>query len=335
MKKLNFKKTLFFFIKLIIVIIAWYFVYYKLKTDGNFSGLIQTLSSIFKTKYLGFLILLFLMLLNWLLETIKWKYLIAKIEKIKLYKALLYVWAGVSIGSITPNRVGEFIGRVLFLKPENREKASSLTLFADLAQLLITIIFGSFALIILFNKQFAELNYIFHKNLIYVFIIISLIISVGVYLYINIIVQYLKNKKTKFKYISKFYDLPNISPKDRLYLFILSLLRYFVFSFQYFVALKIFGLEISFFSSFLASSAMFLAAHLIPNIATAEAGVRISFAIIFFGLFTNQIHLLSFISILIYFINIAIPIIIGGIFLIIHRKQTKKNEKKMKKFVFY
>ena len=80
---------------------------------------------------------------------------------------------------------------------------------------------------------------------------------------------------------------------------------------------------------------MFLAAHLIPNIATAEAGVRISFAIIFFGLFTNQIHLLSFISILIYFINIAIPIIIGGIFLIIHRKQTKKNEKKMKKFVFY
>ncbi len=325
MKKLNFKKALFFSIKLTIVIIAWYFVYYKLKNSGRFFDFIKFIGSIFKSNYFGIISLLLLMLLNWLLETIKWKYLIVKIEKIKLYKAILYVWAGVCIGSITPNRIGEFIGRVLFLKPENREKASSLTLFADLAQLLITIIFGSFALIILFNKQFAELNYIFHKNLIYVFIIISLIISVGVYLYINIIVQYLKNKKTKFKYISKFYDLPNISPKDRLYLFILSLLRYFVFSFQYFVALKIFGLEISFFSSFLASSAMFLAAHLIPNIAIAEAGVRISFAIIFFSLFTNQIQLISSVSILIYFINIVIPTIIGGIFLIIHRKQAKKK----------
>lgn len=325
MKKLNFKKALFFSIKLIIVIIAWYFVYYKLKNSGSFSDFLKVIGRVFKSNYFGIISLLLLMLLNWLLETIKWKYLIVKIEKIKLYKAILYVWAGVCIGSITPNRIGEFIGRVLFLKPENREKASSLTLFADLAQLLITIIFGSFALIILFNKQFAELNYIFHKNLIYVFIIISLIISVGVYLYINIIVQYLKNKKTKFKYISKFYDLPNISPKDRLYLFILSLLRYFVFSFQYFVALKIFGLEISFFSSFLASSAMFLAAHLIPNIAIAEAGVRISFAIIFFSLFTNQIQLISSVSILIYFINIVIPTIIGGIFLIIHRKQAKKK----------
>lgn len=325
MKKLNFKKALFFSIKLIIVIIAWYFVYYKLKNSGSFSDFLKVIGRVFKTNYFGIISLLLLMLFNWLLETIKWKYLIVKIEKIKLYKAILYVWAGVCIGSITPNRIGEFIGRVLFLKPENREKASSLTLFVDLAQLIITIIFGSFALLVLFNKQFVGEGNIFHKNLIYIFIIISLIISLGIYLCINRVILFLKNRKIRFNFLSKFFDLPNIYIKDRLYLLLLSLLRYFVFSFQYFVALRIFGLEISFFSSFLASSAMFLAAHLIPNIAIAEAGVRISFAIIFFGLFTNQIHLISSISILIYLINIAVPIIIGGIFLILHRKQVKKK----------
>ena len=320
MKKLNLKKLLIFIIKLIIVIASWVFVFFKIKNSSDLPELLKLFSELDFKQISAFIFLLFLMLANWFLESEKWRFIISKIEKLSSKTALIYVWIGVSVGTITPNRIGEFVGRVMFLKAENRKKATSLTLISDLSQLLITIFFGSISIILLlpyFDKS-SEFN--FNKNIIYLFIAVSLILSFAVFFSINKIIKYLKNRSFESNWFSKFYDLPDISFGDKLVLFSLSLLRFLVFSFQYFLIFKIFGVEISFFHCFIASSAMFFASHLFPNIALAEAGLRISFAILFFGIFTDKISIISISSLLVYIINIIIPILIGGINLLYRRK---------------
>ena len=60
---------------------------------------------------------------------------------------------GVTVGTITPNRVGEFAGRILFVEKENRTKASYLTIFGDTAQFCSTLIFGIIGLLLIGNTH--------------------------------------------------------------------------------------------------------------------------------------------------------------------------------------
>ena len=84
------------------------------------------------------------MLINWSFEAIKWKILIEKIQKIKFLTSLKAVMAGITVSAFTPNRVGEFGGRIFFLESQNRTKAIVLTFLGNVAQLLVTIVVGAF-----------------------------------------------------------------------------------------------------------------------------------------------------------------------------------------------
>ena len=60
------------------------------------------------------------MVLNWTVESVKWRVLMRPVERIDAWRAFLGTIAGTSLALVTPNRTGEFIGRVLFLRPEAR-----------------------------------------------------------------------------------------------------------------------------------------------------------------------------------------------------------------------
>src|SRR5690606_33009374 len=91
----------------------------------------------------------FLMLLNWSLETFKWKLAVSKVQQVDFFTAFRAVLSGVSFSVTTPNRVGEYLGRVLYMKEGNRLKAISLTITGSISQLIITLIMGFTGLIIL------------------------------------------------------------------------------------------------------------------------------------------------------------------------------------------
>lgn len=84
----------------------------------------------------------FLMCLNWSIEALKWRLLMQGIERIGTIQAFVATLAGTSIGLITPNRIGEFVGRVLFLKPENRIAGSFASAVGSIAQFIVTLVLG-------------------------------------------------------------------------------------------------------------------------------------------------------------------------------------------------
>ncbi len=85
--------------------------------------------------------------LNWGIEARKWQLLIKRLESLSFFRSIQAIFAGVALSITTPNRIGEYGGRFLFLQEGNRLRSVSLTLVGSLAQLIITFIMGAWGLI--------------------------------------------------------------------------------------------------------------------------------------------------------------------------------------------
>ena len=89
----------------------------------------------------------FLMPLNWAVETYKWTKFTNDFEPIGFFKAYRAIFSGVLFSVFTPNRIGEYGGRILWLKPENQWKGVIATILSSFCQILITLSFGIIGLL--------------------------------------------------------------------------------------------------------------------------------------------------------------------------------------------
>lgn len=314
------KKTISVLIKLTIIAISWAYVINKLYNSPEISNFKYNFTENSIKNFHLLIVIVILMFLNWSLETIKWQYLISRIEKFSFYKAFKAVWAGVTVGTATPNRIGEFGGRIIFLKPENRRKAVVLTLFGDLSQMIITLVAGIAGLVLLSKLYFPKNHLLGNQNiLLFSVATLLIILCLAIYFNINSILIKFSNVKVLSKWLKKYTPDNAISLTDKSFSLFLSFLRYMVFCFQFYLALQFFNINIGIIQSFAAISAMYLAIHTIPTYIFVEIGIRLSFAIIFIGMFTNETIAISFASLLVYLVNIVVPIIFGSIFLLKQR----------------
>jgi hypothetical protein len=105
------------------------------------------------------------------------------------------------------------------------------------------------------------------------------------------------------------------SKNDFIKAFGLSVLRYLVFSFQYFLVLKIGGIQSSF-SILLALIAItFFVTSAIPTFALSEIAVRGATALYFFHFISNDNVAIISSSVILWIINLALPAIIGLMFI--------------------
>ena len=93
------------------------------------------------------LAVILLMFVNWSIESLKWKVLLSHLFTIKFTQALKSVFSGVAFTMVTPNRMGEFIGRVFYVPDGSRIRAAALTLVGSASQLIITLLGGAIGLL--------------------------------------------------------------------------------------------------------------------------------------------------------------------------------------------
>ena len=89
------------------------------------------------------------MFVNWSLEALKWKISVQSVQPVSFFRSLKAIFSGVSFSVTTPNRTGEYFGRVLYMDEGNRLRVISLTILGSISQLLVTIFFGLLGLLIL------------------------------------------------------------------------------------------------------------------------------------------------------------------------------------------
>lgn len=316
------RKTLDIVIQLSIAILSLSYIFYRLYSLP-FYQVNEFFNSVLASKNVGFicLLLVLLMIINWGIESFKWKLLINQSEEINLRKAFQAILGGLAVSVFTPNRVGEFVGRVFILKKTNPSKAILLTIVGSFGQLLITIVLGTGAFVI-FASQF--LSALVHKPLIIHGISILLIIISVLLVFIFFNISLFKNFSILFaeKYAGEINrNLSAIAdcPKRLLGIVLsLSALRYVVFSAQFYLAIKLVGLNFTMAQSMMVIPVIYLMLVAIPTVALSEIGVRGSVSVFLFGLLTvggslNEQETLAVISAstLIWVLNIAIPSLTG------------------------
>jgi hypothetical protein len=287
-------------IKWTVAILSFFYLVYSINKKID-----QIDISFFKLKaiseqLISFVLLLFLMGLNWFIESIKWKFALKNIQKISLKTAISSVLAGISTGIFTPNRVGEFVGKIFFLEEDSREKAISVNIIASYSQLLVTILLGTFALLVASSS------------------VLILVVVFLVVMYINItkIINWIINKFN----ISFLGKVEFTNKTDLGILFLFSLFRYLVFLVQFIVSLKLVGININLFVSIKSIAAYYLYLAAIPTYAWSELGVRGALAVKIFDTVTNNPLQILSASSLLWIVNIALPALIGLFFLLKEKK---------------
>jgi len=305
------KKYLSIIIKIVIVFFSFYFIYHQLVENKSFEELdISVLIDTVKKNKVYLVGVILMMFLNWLVEALKWRYMISKIENISIMTAYRAVFTGITVSTFTPNRIGEYGGRVFCLEKGDRIKAVFITVLCSMSQLLVTILYGSISLFILFDEILIDKT----------FLSVSLLILLNLFLlfsYFNI--SHIINFLGKFKLIKSFKKYLEVlvmyNYKDLIIAFIYSNTRYFIFSLQFIILLHVFGINISFMDAILSVMLIFFFITITPTITIAEIGVRGSVAIFVLGLFSsNDIAILSSTTLL-WLINLIIPAIIGSFFI--------------------
>ena len=316
-------------IQLVILVVSYFFIINQVFWKQDLPALLRTIQQdLSSPKFLPVLsLILVLMILNWMLEALKWKNLISKVEKVSLRRSLIAVLTGVTISSFTPNRVGEYFGRAFILKKASHVEGILITILGSMSQLMITVITGSIALIVFIPAFMPDAGY-FKGYLFYAFIVVVLMLDILLLaLFLN--VSFLAGWKEKIlssrlSRIRKFFRVFTLYSNLELWsVLALSFARYIVFSTQYLLLLWMLGVNIPFYYGFLMISLIFFIMAVIPTIALTELGIRGSVAIYFFSFYFSPLMTASaelnlgifMASVLLWVVNLGIPAIAGSIFL--------------------
>jgi hypothetical protein len=266
---------------------------------------------------LGLIILL--MPVNWGIEARKWQLSLRSLHAITYRQAFRAILSGVSFSLNTPNRIGEYGGRILFLPEGKRARAVSLTIAASFSQLLITLTMGAAGLFVISERLLAEGS---NSNLrVWITVFRSVVIffaCTGFLIYFRMSwllkgIGLVPGMKKLLPYISVLEDMDF---KVLLRVLVLSGVRFLVFLIQYNLMLQLMDVQTGWWTGLWTVSVLFLLLATLPTVALLELGLRWEYSVMLFSPYSsNTVGILASAT-GIWLINLVLPAIIGSLFIL-------------------
>lgn len=261
-----------------------------------------------------------LVIVNWGIEARKWQIQLKPLEKINFLTAFKSVLAGCSITMLTPYRVGEYGGRILFVKEQNRLDAIPLTILGSVSQLFITILMGIAGLFYLkfiqHNEQIFSFLPSYSVNILLALSIMAAVLLLLVYLRVSLLVKLLSSVPSLSKFVSHILLLNTFSRKQLLRILFLSFLRYSVFILQYILLLQALQVQISFFACYWLITVFYLLMAMAPTIGFTELPIRASASVALLQFYSSNTIGIQAASLGIFFINLVVPAVVGSILIL-------------------
>jgi uncharacterized membrane protein YbhN (UPF0104 family) len=316
-------------IKIAIVAAAYLYLYVQFsKKEGlgeSWNYFIQSASA--DIMFLSLAGICCMMLLNWSLEALKWRYLVKKTERVGFFTAFRAVWAGVTVSTFTPNRTGEYFGRVFALKHTNPWKGAFMTVVGSLSQLLVTLVAGGAALLWFVFFTASTGWHIPAALTVIISVLGILLLAALVMLYFHVwLMEPLLRRFTSKRWLRLREHLQIFaaySGKELLVVLLFSLARYVVFSLQFYLLLRLFMVPLPFVDGLLIIACVYFLLSGMPTIALTELGVRGALIMFFLDMYFANNYLaadaanmgaVSAASML-WLVNLVIPALAGGIFI--------------------
>jgi uncharacterized membrane protein YbhN (UPF0104 family) len=257
------------------------------------------------------------MFANLSVEALKWQYLVRTKSGLSFKTALTAVFSGIAAGLITPHGIGDYVGRILFLEPENRLENVASVLFSRVAQLCITCITGVaatlyYCLVIQMDQR----------------VIASFMLAIFTLFVIFFLWQFRAYLLDKMKRIPVLKNIENWFEQLRAYsnqLFLLTLilsaLRYSIFLTQFVILLLFFDVALPIEILITGAIFTFFVKSIVPTF--FDLGVRELAAVFFFSAYQMADEKILAASISLWVINLLVPSVIG-LFCMFYIDYTKK-----------
>lgn len=268
-------------------------------------------------------LVLILLPLNWLAETQKWYPFVRRYEALTHRKAFQAVLAGVSISLFTPNRVGEYGGRLLFLQPQNHWRAVVANLIGNFSQMIV--LFGAgIAGILYFARHagFIDPRFLWPCAALALGGLLAMLL---LYFNMNPAVQWAK-KIPGFRRLKKWAAplgvLRHFNHKELAEVLFWAGLRYGIYSVQYYCLLRFFGIPAGPREGFAGIATLFFFQTSIPLPPLTGLVARGNLAVYVWSfLGANEISSLAA-TFALWIINLILPALLGTFF-IFHVNITK------------
>lgn len=328
------KKNIALFIRWVLgpVLFCWlsWSIFQQLRHQPGLEQSWQHIRSAGSGLVVNFIVVLLLMLFNWGIEALKWQIAVRKVQRVGYITAYKAVLSGVSFSVTTPNRVGEYLGRVLYMEEGNRMRAISLTVTGSISQLIITLLMG--ALGIVFLRTSLEEGKVltgFWLDIIFYGTLGALLLLTLFYFRLSWLVRSISRLRGFRRFAWLVEALEQFNATLLLQLLSLSALRFAVFIVQYYLLFLIFDVSLSWWQCWWSVSLSFLVMAVIPTIALfTDLGLRGTVSLKLIGLFSVNHLGIGLTSVSIWFINLIIPALAGSLLILGIRKIFRfKNEK--------
>lgn len=264
-----------------------------------------------------------LLLVNLLLESIKWRFMTKPIRNISQTEAFETILAAMALGNITPARAGEHIGRSALAPQGHRSLSIALSLMSSIAQTTIITLMFALSLPFITTPLYSiptELS-AFNPTM------AALAMAIATASIVLVVMK--KDNLRRIILKTRVLFIRQIANARYLWVVnILSLLRYLVFSSQLLIMLWALQPQVDLGQLAMLIPSYFFTITMIPSFFLADIGIKGSVALF---IFSSQ-HASSELSILtamfmIWIINSAIPTLIGNIVI------TKKHKHIQQLFV--
>ncbi|MBK9422335.1 MAG: flippase-like domain-containing protein [Flavobacteriales bacterium] len=262
--------------------------------------------------------MLLLAALNWGIEAAKWRLLMTEVQPMGRLRAFSATLAGTAIGMFTPNRTGEFVGRVLFLAPENRWRGGFASVLGSIAQFAITVIAGGTAFV-LWLPQRAVSDGGHWPSLAMAAVVSLVAIATLIFYFQPRLLQQVVAKLPLIRRLGKEAAVLDKFPL-RISAMVLALsgLRYAIFMAQYMVLLTLVAV-VPLATSLLAVPLIFLTTTLVPTMLLTELGVRGSVAVVLLVPALQDPSPVLLAALMLWAVNLALPAVVGGFILLSQR----------------
>ena len=249
--------------------------------------------------YFDFILIVLAIILlpvNWILEVIKWQ-VIAQKSNLRLGEAARGVILGLTLDNVLPMGSGSISGRIITLPKAHRIKSVPGILVGQIIQSIITFSFGLYGFVLVWERASTLFNWQIAHSL----VLIIALLAIGLSLF------FWRDRIFKFMQPLKHY-----SKRSWLIIFTLSFARYLVFLIQFMILARIFSPELDLALAFGCATWVFSARTFMPKVSNIEGlGIRALAVVFFMNLYNLPPAGLLIAVFLLWFINLAIPSLVG------------------------
>lgn len=278
---LNHTSSLWLWIKIAIAVLALFFVYEQFEAEHiDFWSVAWPINSV-----LVMAVVFSLMMINWSLEAIRWKASISVFEGVSFIDSLKSVLGGIALNWILPFTTGDALYRLA--ERQDKYKTAAAILINRGIMLLITLAYG-------LTSVWYYTNSLIDFNFLVLFVPL-----IGI-----IVVWQLRKRINRFLTYFK-----QIGMSELLFVLGVSVLRYVIFVFQFFLLLNLFLPELSIETLLLGIGWVFFFKSVLPSV-FGGVGIREASGLVFFSSVSDP-SLVVIPIFLIWLINSAIPSLCG------------------------